>query len=93
MSAMFVGYIQLKNCDFKVKNKQSVIGVDNSNSFMKLMSEKAGLHENWWKSFWFHLMQTDHNLCLNPCFNQSLTFAIWELKWTLFQNGTKDLNF
>ena len=43
---------------------------------MKIMSEKAGLHENWWKSLWFHLMQTDHTLGLNLCFDQSLTFAI-----------------
>ena len=42
------------------------------------------------KSFWFNLMETDHNLCLNLlffCFDQSLTFAVQEnkvespLKW------------
>ena len=40
----------------------------------------VGLHENWWKSFWFCFTQTDHNLCLNLCFEQPLTFAIQESK-------------
>ena len=47
---------------------------------MEIMSEKAGFHENWWKSLWFHLIQTDHNLCLNLCFDQFLTFTIWGTK-------------
>ena len=47
---------------------------------MKIMSEKAGLHENWWKSLWFCPMQTDHNLCQNLCYDESLTFAIWGKK-------------
>ena len=60
---------------------------------MKIMSEKAGFYENWWKSLWFHLMQTDHNLCqifalINFWHSQSE-----ELKWNNLQNGTKYLNF
>ena len=45
--------------------------------------KSAGLHENLCKSFLFHFMETDHNLCLNLlflCFDQSLTFAILETK-------------
>ena len=37
-------------------------------------------YENLWKSLWFHLMQTDHNLCQNLCFDQFLTFTIWGTK-------------
>ena len=47
---------------------------------MKIKSEKAGLHENWWKSLLFCLKQTGHNLCLNLWFDQSLAFAIWGTK-------------
>ena len=43
---------------------------------MKIMSGRAGFHENWWKSLWFHLMQIDHNLCQNLCFDQFLTFTL-----------------
>ena len=50
MSAMFAGCIQLQNHDFKVKNKKSAIGVNKVNSFIEIMSEKAGLNENWQKS-------------------------------------------
>ena len=45
--------------------------------------KSAGLHENLWKSLWFHLLETYLNLCLNLlffCFDQSLTFAIQETK-------------
>ena len=47
MSAIFAGCIQLENHDFKVKNKKSAVGVNKLNLCMKIMSEKAGLHENW----------------------------------------------
>ena len=47
---------------------------------MKITSEKAGFHENWWKSLWFHLMQTDHNLCKKSLLDQFLTFKIWGTK-------------
>ena len=45
--------------------------------------KSAGLHENLWKSLWFHLLETYLNLCLNLlffCFDQSLTFVIQETK-------------
>ena len=42
---------------------------------MKIASEKAGFYENLWKSLWFHLIQTDHNLCQNLCFGQFLTLT------------------
>ena len=76
ISAKFAGCRQLWYYDFKFKNKKSAIGANKLDSSMKIISEKAGLHENWWKSFWFLLMQTDHNLCLNLCFDQSLAFEI-----------------
>ena len=39
-------------------------------------------------------MQTNHNLCLNLCFDQLLTFAIRGTKVeSLPKAGTKDLNF
>ena len=76
ISAKFAGCRQLWYHDFKFKNKKAVIGANKLDSSMKIISEKAGLHENWWKSFWFLLMQTDHNLCLNLCFDQFLTFEI-----------------
>ena len=56
--------------------------------------KSAGLHENLWKSLWFHLVETYLNLCLNLlffCFDQSLTFAIQETKVESPLNGTKDL--
>ena len=54
------------------------------------MWEKAGLHENWWKSLLLCLKQTGHNLCINLCFDH---LQSRELKRNLFQNGMKDLNF
>ena len=45
--------------------------------------KSAGLHENLWKSLWFHLVETYLNLFLNLlffCFDHSLTFAIQETK-------------
>ena len=60
---------------------------------MKIMSEKAGLHENWWKSLWFHLMQTDRTLGLNLGFDQSLTFAILGTKVESSPKWYKRLKF
>ena len=88
MWVIFAGCIQLKNHDFKVKNKKSAFGVNKLSSSIKIMSQKPGLHENWWKSLQFHLMKTDHDLCLNLCLDQSLIFAIRGTK--VLQNGTKD---
>ena len=31
----------------KLKNKKSAVGINKLNSFMKIMSDKAGLRENW----------------------------------------------
>ena len=60
---------------------------------MKIMSEKAGFYENWWKSLLFHLMQTDHNLYQTFALINSWHSQSEELKWNHLQNGTKDLNF
>ena len=38
-------------------------------------------------------MQTGHNLCLNLCFDQSITIAIQETKVESLPKGTKDFNF
>ena len=60
---------------------------------MKIMSDKAGLCENWWKPLWFHLMQTDHNLSVNLCFDQPMTFEIWGTKVESPHKWCKRLKF
>ena len=47
MSAMFAGGKLLQTRDFRVKNKKSAFGVNEFNSFTKIMSEKARLNVNW----------------------------------------------